>query len=94
MTIKLNATNLKNLIEKMRAADENLILEATGHRYSALAEFGRIHFGEFFARIHLEDEEHILEANWTPDVTAKDVNGVHFEKEEVMTILMLNSPHH
>lgn len=94
MTIKLNATNLKNLITKMKAADKSLITESTEQKYSALAEFGRNHFVEFFIEIHLEDDEHILEANWTSDITAKDVNGIHFEKEEVRTILMLNSPQH
>ena len=93
MTIKLTKANLKRLVVKMKKADATLVMDSVEQKESAIAEFGRVHFAEFFEETYVEDGDSIMEANWWPEETAMDVNGVHFEEEEVRTILRLNSPH-
>jgi hypothetical protein len=93
MTIRLTKANLKKLVGKMKKADATLLIQSAEQKESAMAEFGRVHFAEFFEETHWEDGDSIVEANWWPEVTAMVVNGVHFEEEEVRTILRLNSPH-
>ena len=94
MTIKLTKENLRALVAKMKDADPDLMAESAIHRGSAIAEFGRVHFGEYFELVEATDsDDDIMEADWNAKVRGYTVNGVYFEEEEVRTIVRLHSPH-
>ena len=94
MMIRLTKENLKTLVSKMKEADPELMEESAKHRTSAIAEFGRVHFGEYFEMIEATDsDDEFMEADWNAKVRGYTVNGVYFEEEEVRTIVRLHSPH-
>ena len=94
MTIKLTKENLKKLSKKMKDADPELMDESATHRSSAIAEFGRVHFSEYFEFVHAPDaDENLMEADCNAKITGYTINGVYFEEEEVRTIVRLHSPH-